>query len=162
MNLSTRYSALGTRHSAPGTPMKLLVIGEGMMGSAAAYDMARSSEVKSVTLADADLRRARDAAARVNKLARNKKVRAVHLDAARAKDARKLMRGHDAALSAVPYFFNLGLAQAAVDAGCHFAALGGNNSVVRKELGLSRKAGKRHGAPSPRCGCLSGMGSCLA
>ena len=32
--------------------MKLLVIGSGMMGSAAAYDMARSPMVESVTLAD--------------------------------------------------------------------------------------------------------------
>src|SRR5438132_447388 len=45
--------------------MKLLVIGAGMMGSAAAFDMARSSGVESVTLADADGRRAKEAAARV-------------------------------------------------------------------------------------------------
>ena len=32
--------------------MRLLVIGAGMMGSAAAYDMARSALVESVTLAD--------------------------------------------------------------------------------------------------------------
>ena len=31
--------------------MKLLVIGAGMMGSAAAYDMARQADVSSVTLA---------------------------------------------------------------------------------------------------------------
>ncbi|PYX99527.1 MAG: saccharopine dehydrogenase, partial [Acidobacteria bacterium] len=42
--------------------MKLLVIGAGMMGSAAAFDMARSSGVESVTLADCDIARAQDAA----------------------------------------------------------------------------------------------------
>jgi hypothetical protein len=35
--------------------MKLLVIGSGMMGSAAAFDMARQEDVEQVTLADADL-----------------------------------------------------------------------------------------------------------
>src|SRR5712691_6320216 len=118
--------------------MKLLVIGAGMMGSAAAYDMARSARVAAVTLADADERRAKEVAARLNQLAGEKRVRATRLDAAREKDARKLMREHDAALSCVPYFFNLGLARAAVDAGCHFADLGGNNAIVRQELELGR------------------------
>jgi lysine 6-dehydrogenase len=142
--------------------MKLLVIGAGMMGSAAAFDMARSSGVESVTLADADGRRAKEAAARANKLAHNKKVRAVEIESARESAVRKLMRGHDAALSAVPYFFNLGLARAAVDAGCHFADLGGNNTVVRKEFGLSRKAEKRGVAIAPDCGLSPGMASILA
>jgi saccharopine dehydrogenase-like NADP-dependent oxidoreductase len=53
------------------------------------------------------------------------------LDASNEKAAAKLMRGGDAALSAVPYFLNLGRAHAAVEASCHFADLGGNNTVVR-------------------------------
>lgn len=142
--------------------MRLLVIGAGMMGSAAAYDMARSKSVESVTLADADQKRARLAAARVNKLSVGDKVRAVALDASRAKDARKLMSGHDAALSCVPYFFNLGLAKAAIDAGCHFADLGGNNTIVRQELELGRKAEKRGVAIAPDCGLSPGMASILA
>ena len=43
--------------------MKLLVIGSGMMGSAAAFDMARTPQVDSVTLADSDIKRAREVAA---------------------------------------------------------------------------------------------------
>lgn len=141
--------------------MKLLVIGSGMMGSAAAYDMARSPKVKSVTLADNDLRRARDVATRVNRIAGAKRVRAVPLDAADEKAACKLMRGHDAALSAVPYFLNLGLAKAAVEARCHFADLGGNNTVVRQELALSKKAAQRGVAIAPDCGLSPGMASIL-
>src|SRR5882757_5708853 len=103
--------------------MKLLVIGSGMMGSAAAYDMARQTEVQSVTLADADLKRAREVAARINRLRGDKRVKAAPLDASSQKAAAKLMKGHDAALSAVPYFLNLGLAKAAIDVRCHFADL---------------------------------------
>jgi lysine 6-dehydrogenase len=142
--------------------MKLLVIGAGMMGSAAAYDMARSRQVESVTLADTDKKRARQAAARVNKLAGRDTVEPVQLDASRPRDARKLMSQHDAALSCVPYFFNLDLAKAAIDAGCHFADLGGNNTVVRKELDLARKAEKRGVAIAPDCGLSPGMASILA
>ncbi len=141
--------------------MKLLVIGSGMMGSAAAYDMARQSQVDSVTLADSDLKRAKEVAARVNHITGTKKLHPVALDAAREKDATRLMKGHDGALSAVPYFLNLGLARAAINAGCHFADLGGNNTVVRQELELARKAEKRGVGLAPDCGLSPGMASIL-
>jgi lysine 6-dehydrogenase len=142
--------------------MKLLVIGAGMMGSAAAYDMARAKDVESVTLADADGKLAKSAAQRVNKLNGNRKVRAVKLDAANYKAAGKLMKGHAAMLSAVPYFFNVGLAKAAIEARCHFADLGGNNTVVRKTYELSKQAAKRGVALAPDCGLSPGMASILA
>jgi lysine 6-dehydrogenase len=141
--------------------MKLLVIGSGMMGSAAAYDMARQGQVDSVTLADSDLKRAKDVAARVNRITNDKKVRAVALDASKEKDAAHLMKGHDGALSAVPYFLNLGLAKAAITAGCHFADLGGNNTVVRQELALAKQAEKRGIGIAPDCGLSPGMASIL-
>ena len=141
--------------------MKLLVIGSGMMGSAAAYDMARQGQVDSVTLADNDLKRAKDVAARVNRITASKKVRAVGLDAAKEKEAARLMKGHDGALSAVPYFLNLGLAKAAISAGCHLADLGGNNTVVRQELALAKQAEKRGIGIAPDCGLSPGMASIL-
>jgi lysine 6-dehydrogenase len=132
-----------------------------MMGSAAAYDMAKQPEVRSVTLADSDLERAQQVAARVNRITGQKKVTAVTLDAGKEKSAAKLMRGHNAALSAVPYFLNLGLAKAAVEAGCHFADLGGNNTVVRQELELAKRAERRGIAIAPDCGLSPGMASIL-
>ncbi len=142
--------------------MKLLVIGAGMMGSAAGYDMAAAEQVAAVTLADSDKRRAKEAAARVNKLARGRKVRAAEVDARDEKAVARLMRGHDAALSAVPYFLNLGLARAAVEARCHFADLGGNHQVVREEFALHKKAAARGLALAPDCGLSPGMASILA
>ena len=141
--------------------MKLIVIGSGMMGSAATYDMARQEQVVSVTLADSNIKLAREVAARVNRITGSKKVRAVELDASSERSAAKLMRGHDAALSAVPYFLNLGLARAAIEARCHFADLGGNNTVVRQELALAAKAQKRGVAVAPDCGLSPGMASIL-
>src|SRR5262249_38869128 len=76
--------------------MKLLVIGSGMMGSAAAYDMARQSDVQVVTLADSNLQRAREVTARINRLRGDKKVKAVSLDASSEKAAAKLMKAHNA------------------------------------------------------------------
>ena len=141
--------------------MKLLVIGSGMMGSAAAYDMARQADVQEVTLADSDPHRAREVAARINHIHGERKVRAVALDAADEKAAARLMKGRVAALSAVPYFLNLGLTRAAIAAGCHFADLGGNNTVVRQQLALSGKARKAGVAIAPDCGLSPGMASIL-
>ena len=141
--------------------MKLLVIGSGMMGSAAAYDMARQEHVDSVTLADSDCQRAKDVAARVNRIAGNRKVRAVALDASKENEATRLMKGHDGVLSAVPYRLNLGLPKAAISAGCHFADLGGNNTVVRQELALAKAAEKKGVAIAPDCGLSPGMASIL-
>ena len=141
--------------------MKLLVIGSGMMGSSAAYDMARCARVHSVTLADSDTKRAKAAAARINKLSNAKKVQAAGIDASSQRAAARLMKGHDGVLSAVPYYFNLGLAKAAIDAKCHFADLGGNNTVVKNELALDKKAAKRSVSIAPDCGLSPGMASIL-
>lgn len=141
--------------------MKLLVIGSGMMGSSAAYDMARCARVESVTLADADTRRAKDAAARINKLVRGKKVTATGIDASSRREVVRKMRGHDGTLSAVPYFYNLELAKAAIEAKNHFADLGGNNTVVRQELALDKQAAKKGVGLAPDCGLSPGMASIL-
>jgi lysine 6-dehydrogenase len=142
--------------------VKLLVIGAGMMGTAAAYDMARNSGVVAVTVADSDKRRAKQAADRVNKLAKRKVAQAITVEADQVKKAARLMGEHDAALSAVPYFYNVGLCKAAIDARCHFADLGGNNTVVKEEFGLGRQAEKRGVAIAPDCGLSPGMASILA
>ncbi len=150
--------------------MKLLVIGAGMMGTAAAYDLARSGDGSSVTVADVDLRRAKGCIRQIEEMLRSAnnggqltgKLRARELDASDEKAAYKLMREHEAALSAVPYFYNLGLARAAIRAKCHFADLGGNNTVVRKTYELSKAAEKNGVTLAPDCGLSPGMASILA
>src|SRR5215467_6539876 len=97
--------------------MKLLVIGSGMMGSAAAYDMASQNDVEGITLVDADAKRAKDVSARVNHLTGGKKVRVASLDASNEKDAGRLMHGHDGALSEALHYLNLGHATAEITAG---------------------------------------------
>ena len=89
-------------------------------------------------------------------------MRAIGLDAGDENATAALMRAHQGALSAVPYFFNVGLARAAIGAGCHFADLGGNNTVVRKTLAMGAEAEKNGVALAPDCGLSPGMASILA
>lgn len=142
--------------------MKLLVLGAGMMGSAAAYDMAHSQKVESVTLADWDMARVKQTVNRINKLVGEKKVTGVQADAARPSEVAKLMRQHTGMLSAVPYFHNLNLCRAAIGSNCHFVDLGGNHSVVSQEYTFSRMAYDKGVAIAPDCGLSPGMASILA
>jgi lysine 6-dehydrogenase len=141
--------------------MKILVVGAGMMGWAAAFDMARSEQVTAVTLADNDEQRLNQAVGRISRLTGSNKVTAAPLDAADTGAGLELMRGHDGVLSAVPYFFNLGLAKAAIRAGCHFADLGGNNTVVQQEFKRELQAQAAGVAIAPDCGLSPGMASIL-
>ena len=132
-----------------------------MMGRAAAYDMARAERVKSVTLADNEESRLQQAVEQIKKLTGNDKVRGVRLDAADTGAALDVMRGHDGVLSCVPYFYNLGLVKAAIKAGCHFADLGGNNTVVQQEYSHEVQAQAAGVAIAPDCGLSPGMASIL-
>jgi len=141
--------------------MRILIIGAGMMGWAAAFDMARSEPVEAVTLADKDNEKLTLAVEQVNKLAGGNKVSGVALDAADTGAVLDIMRRHDGALSAVPYFFNLGLAKAAIRAGCHFADLGGNSTIVQQEFKRELQAQAAGIAIAPDCGLSPGMASIL-
>ena len=132
-----------------------------MMGWAAAFDLARSDQVQEITLADNNEQRLSEAVERIKRLTGTGKIKAVKFDAADTEAARKLMQGHDGALSAVPYFLNLGLAKSAIAAGCHFADLGGNNTVVKQQLELEDEAIAAGVAIAPDCGLSPGMASIL-
>src|SRR5437764_9992556 len=134
--------------------MKILVLGAGRMGLGTAYDLAHNSEgVESVTVADVDEGRARA----VCETLKSDRARAAHLDVNDRARTVELMRGHDAAISCVTYFHNLGLARAAIEARTNFCDLGGNNSVVRSELALDADARAAGVNIIPDCGLAPGM-----
>ncbi len=138
--------------------MKFLVVGAGMQARAVAYDLVRQQDVDEMRIADIEPERLRG----LKSALRSAKVRTFRADAGDLKRMSELMMPCDVALSCVPYFFNLGLARAAVATKTHFCDLGGNNDVVRAELALSAKARKAGVTLVPDCGLAPGMVSILA
>ena len=139
--------------------MRVLVLGAGRMGLGAAYDLAHNSEgVGRVTVADVDEARARA----VCETLRDPRLRPAQVDIADGARVVALMRGHDAVISCVPYFYNLPLARAAVEARTNFCDLGGNNAVVDAELALDPEARAAGVNLVPDCGLAPGMVSVLA
>ena len=138
--------------------MRMLVLGAGLQGSACAYDLLQRSEVERVTLADLHPNRV----AAFLKKRKNKRLVTARLDARRRPQLEKLMRGHDAVMSALPYYFNYSVAKAAVAAGLHCADLGGNTEIVQKQKTLHKAAQKKGVSVIPDCGLAPGMVNIIA
>lgn len=140
------------------------VLGAGRQGVALAYDLARNGEAERVVLADADEGVAHAAAKRLKRLLpRSRCAFEPRLcDVSKRADARAAMRGSAVTLSAVPYRFNVALAEVAVAARSSFLDLGGNTAVVRAELALHDKAKRARVSVVPDCGLAPGLGNHLA
>src|SRR3989441_5351016 len=86
--------------------MRMLVLGSGLQGSACAYDLLQQRDVEKVTLADL---RPERLPAFLRPLV-GKRLAVVKLDVRDGAALRATLQGHDAVLSALPYYFNLGRA----------------------------------------------------
>lgn len=133
--------------------LNILVLGAGRMGLGAVHDLVQQSDVTTVTVADAFLERAQHIASRVG----SPKVKAVAIDCADHAAVVTLMKQHASAISCVNYWLNEKLARAAIEAGCNFCDLGGNNTVVDAELALDEEARARGINIIPDCGLAPGM-----
>jgi lysine 6-dehydrogenase len=137
--------------------MKMLVLGGGLQGSACAYDLLHSDAVTAVTIADIAPDRlppwlpTKDARLTVAKL-----------DASDNAAVLACMQGHDAVMSALPYYFNGTMARLAVEAGCHFSDLGGNTEIVMEQKKLDGAARGKGLSVIPDCGLAPGMVNILA
>jgi lysine 6-dehydrogenase len=137
--------------------MKVLVLGGGLQGSACAWDLLRMSDA-SVTLADAHP----ESLPRFLEADRGKRLSVVYLDARDHRAVAGLLPGHAAVASALPYYLNADLARLAVEAGVHFADLGGNTEIVREQQRLDGAARARGVSLMPDCGLAPGMVNILA
>jgi lysine 6-dehydrogenase len=138
--------------------MKMLVLGGGLQGSACAYNLLHHDDVESVTVADARPDPLPPFLAALD----GPRLRRAALDARDAAAVTALMRGHQAVLCALPYYFNEPMARAALDAGCHFADLGGNTEIVMRQKALDAEARDRELSLVPDCGLAPGMVNVLA
>ena len=137
--------------------MKMLVLGAGLQGCACAYDLLRSAGVTSVTLADLHPERL---PAFLD--GHGERLRPVRLDVTDEAAVGALMKGHTAVMSALPYYFNGPMARLAVEAGAHFADLGGNTEIVFEQKKLHDAALARNISVIPDCGLAPGMVNILA
>src|SRR5687768_8279255 len=124
--------------------MRMLVLGAGLQGSACAYDLLQNPDVTEVRLADLHTGHLEPF------LAPHSGHRLIFttVDVRDKEAVLALMRQSDAAMSAIPYYFNYDLA--------------GNTEIVFKQKTLDPAAKKKGITVIPDCGLAPGMVNILA
>lgn len=138
--------------------MRMLVLGAGLQGTACAFDLLRNPSVSHVTLADVHVGTLPPFLQGVAGARFTQQV----LDVRDASAVRAQFAQCDAVCSAIPYFFNLSLAQLAVESGVHFADLGGNTGIVRQQQLLNDAAIAKGVSVVPDTGLAPGMVNIIA
>src|SRR5687768_703548 len=138
--------------------MKMLVLGAGLQGSACAYDLLQNEEVTEVRLADLHTGHLQHFLAPYS----GRRLIPTPLDVRDHEAVSALMRESDAVMSAIPYYFNVDLANQAVAAGVHFCDLGGNTEIVFEQQKLDAEAKQKGITIIPDCGLAPGMVNILA
>ncbi len=141
---------------------RYVVLGAGRQGTAAAYDLARYGGASQVVLADIDAEAARLSAARVNNLVGRAVAEGRQLDVTDRPALLGALRGMDVALSAVPYYYNVEITRAAIEAGTSLCDMGGNTDVVMAQLAMDEQARAAGISLLPDCGMGPGLVNVLA
>jgi lysine 6-dehydrogenase len=136
----------------------MLVLGAGLQGSACTYDLLQNPEVTQVRLADLHF----DHLPEFLKPYSGPRLLPTPLDVRDREAVLAVMRESDAVMSAIPYYFNLSLAECAVEAGVHFCDLGGNTEIVFQQKALADRAIEKGVTVVPDCGVAPGMVNILA
>ena len=133
------------------------VLGAGRQGTAAAYDMAKFGNASKVRIADVDLKIATASAERVNRLCGRTVAEATAVNVTHIAEVDSFLRGLNAFLSSVPYYYNLEIAKAAIRARASMCDLGGNTEIVMKEHLLDKEAEAAGISIVPDCGECPGL-----
>lgn len=141
---------------------RYLVLGAGMQGVAAAYDLAVHGNADLVILGDNNPDVAMAGAKRINSLLNRNIAKPSTIDAADYEGLARLLADFDGIISAVPYRFNLDLTRIAIQTRTSMVDMGGHTGIVRKQIEMDPDAQKAGISVVPDCGMGPGMNITLA
>lgn len=119
---------------------KYAILGAGMQGTAAAYDLGLYGDAHSIILADARFAQASKAAHRVNDLVGREVCFPTEIDVLNEEALATLLTPIDVVLSCVPYWMHPRIAPVAIRTKTHMVDLGGNTEVTWQTLKLDDEA----------------------
>ncbi|MDF1800617.1 MAG: saccharopine dehydrogenase C-terminal domain-containing protein [Planctomycetota bacterium] len=138
-----------------------LVLGVGMQGTAAAYDLIQSCGATRLILADSSAERLEAAEQRLVRMTGFPGIEVRRIDVAGPDGPlRAAFEEAEACMNCLPYRFSLAITRLALDTGTHLADLGGNTAVVREQLAMAAAHPRGSDvAVLPDCGLMPGMGN---
>src|ERR1017187_1499868 len=148
----TRRNQPLNRETVPGTALKIAVIGAGMMGSAIAWDLARSEDVEEVTVADISRERLSSVKGRLGEKGTTRRI-----DASDGAALRRLLKTADVAVSALPHGAVHPVDVAAVESGARMV----NTAFEDEQMALDGRAKERESVLIPGCGVAPGLSNIL-
>lgn len=116
------------------------ILGSGMQGTAAAYDLAKFADPASIHMGDVDLAQATRACERVNKLVGREICKPFQVDALNESSLCEFLDLVDLVISCLPYWMHPAVAKVAVDTMTDMVDLGGNTDITMKTLALDDAA----------------------
>lgn len=141
---------------------RVVVIGAGRQGLAAAYDLAKHLEGESVVVADFDLAAANTACERANGLLGKELCVAAAVDAGDQDGLAEFLSRFDLAIAAAPYRLNPNISSAGIRCGCNVVDMGVDTPDALAIHARSDEATKRDVAIVTDCGVAPGLVNILA
>ncbi len=138
------------------------ILGAGMQGTAAAYDLAKFADAAAILLADARLEQAERSADRVNTLIGRKICEPRQVNAMDAAELEAFLQPVDALLSCVPYYMHPQIAKVAIRSKTHMCDLGGNTEITLETLALDEQAKEAGVTLIPDTGLAPGLVNSIA
>lgn len=132
--------------------MSVLVLGTGIVGSAAISDLIRRGH--DVVAADASGESVEAAAARFG-------VETHQVDVTDGRNLRDMLDPHELVISAVPYRYGVDVTRAAIDTHTHALDFGGNPTVVAEQVALDGDAASADVLIVPDCGLAPGVANVM-
>lgn len=133
------------------------ILGAGMQGTAAAYDLAKFANPNKILMGDVSLEQAQHSAERVNKLVGDKVCHPEHVDAMDKASLAAFLSDVDVLISCVPYWMHPKIAEVAIETKTSMCDLGGNTDVTMVTLDLDFKAKEAGVTLIPDCGLAPGL-----
>ena len=133
------------------------ILGAGMQGTAAAYDLARFANPAKILLADSRLEQAAASAARINSLAGKSICEPHGVNVLDPVLLQAFLAPVDVVLSCVPYWMHPKIAEVAIRARTSMVDLGGNTDITWQTLALDEQAKEAFVTLVPDTGLAPGL-----
>lgn len=116
------------------------VLGSGMQGTSAAYDLAKFAEARRIVMGDLDPDQSQTNADRINRLVGRDVCEPAQVDALNPESLARFLDPIDLVVSCVPYWMHPQVAKVAIATKTHMVDMGGDTTVTQKTLDQDAEA----------------------